>query len=226
MNTTDLLARIDDDNGENDPCPHLNELCERYLPRVREWARRTLGDKLRQRIDSGDPVQDTFLAFFASIKSLRPKNGDEFTALMRKLLQNRLADAWDYHKADRRDVRRDQPWGSDVGPRLEADARQAPSPLNQVIGIEDARLLVGAIELLPDTYREVIHMIRNAQGKLSAKDLAASLNITPDAASKRRTRAILKLKEIVDKVRGGDLGSAMEGLGDDDPDSPSAHSGK
>ncbi|HMS16780.1 MAG TPA: sigma-70 family RNA polymerase sigma factor [Planctomycetota bacterium] len=218
MNTTDLLARIGDDNNENEPCPHLNELCARYLPKIREWAHRTLGDKLRKRIDSDDPVQDTFLAFFASIKSLRPKNGEEFTALMRKLLRNRLADAWDYHKADRRDVRRDQPWSSEVVRRFEADAKRAPTPADHAMRVEDARILIGAIELLPDTHREVIHLIRHAQGRLSAKDLAASLNISTEAASKRRARAILALKGIVDKVRKGDLGGAMEGLEDDDPD--------
>src|SRR4051812_9493393 len=82
-----LLLRARD--GDSDAC---NELCARYLPRLRRWAHGRLPGWARQHLDTEDIVQDTLMRSVRQLPAFTPNNERAFCAYVSEALRNRLRD--------------------------------------------------------------------------------------------------------------------------------------
>jgi RNA polymerase sigma factor (sigma-70 family) len=100
-----------------------NELCARYLPRLRRWAHGRLPSWAREHLDTEDIVQDALMRSVGRIESFTPEHEGAFCAYVCQALRNRLRDAL------RRAARRP----SGPPPSLDAPALD-PSPLEQAVG--------------------------------------------------------------------------------------------
>jgi RNA polymerase sigma-70 factor (ECF subfamily) len=135
-----LLLRARD--GDKDAC---NELCLRYLPRLRRWAHGRLPDWARQHLDTEDIVQDTLMQSIRQLPDFTPQHERAFCAYVSQALRNRLRDA----------VRRalTRPAGQPLSPEEPAGD---PSPLEQAVGVQMLNRYDSALQRLREPDRELV----------------------------------------------------------------------
>lgn len=122
-----------------------NELCARYLPRLRRWAHGRLPIWAREHLDTEDLVQDTLLQSVRRLEGFSPRHERAFCAYVCEALRNRLRDAV------RRAARR--PAGE---PLPEHEPAAGPSPLELAVGEQTLRQYESALQRLKESDRELI----------------------------------------------------------------------
>jgi RNA polymerase sigma-70 factor (ECF subfamily) len=122
-----------------------NELCARYLPRLRRWAHGRLPVWAREHLDTEDIVQDTLMRSVNRIESFTPEHEGAFCAYVCQALRNRLRDAL------RRAARR--PSGPPPSPEEPATD---PSPLEQAVGRQLLSRYDAALQRLRESDRELV----------------------------------------------------------------------
>jgi len=129
-------------NGDEEAC---NELCARYLPRLRRWAHGRLPDWARQHLDTEDIVQDTLMQSMRQLPAFTPQHERAFCAYVSQALRNRLRDA----------VRRalTRPAGQPLSPEEPAGD---PSPLEQAVGVQMLSRYDSALQRLREPDRELV----------------------------------------------------------------------
>ena len=121
------------------------ELCARYLPRLRRWAHGRLPGWARDHLDTEDIVQDTFLNSIKKLDSFAPRHEQAFCAYLCQAIRNRVSDA--VRRAGRRPVSEE----------LSPDAAAAnPSPFEVAVGRETAARYDEALQRLSESDRELI----------------------------------------------------------------------
>jgi RNA polymerase sigma-70 factor, ECF subfamily len=167
----------------------LNELCERYLPRLQRWAHGRLPRSARGALDTHDLVQLTLTSVVRQIHSFAPKHEGAFQAYVRQALLNRIRD----------EARRGQRRGTPE--ELDAEHPSAEfSPLEEVIGREALERYEIAMERLRDPDREAI--IGRIELGLSYQELAAALGKPSVAAAHMAVRrALVRLAEEMARVK-------------------------
>jgi RNA polymerase sigma-70 factor, ECF subfamily len=122
-----------------------NELCARYLPRLRRWAHGRLPPWAREHLDTEDIVQDTLMQSVRQLDAFTPYHDRAFCAYVSQALRNRLRDAM------RRATTR--PPGQALPIDLPA---QEPSPLEQAVGGQMLIRYDAALQRLSERDRELI----------------------------------------------------------------------
>ncbi len=195
----ELVRRAQD--GEPDA---LNRLLERYYERVRRIVRVRLGRNLRECVDSGDILQETFIAAVNSFERFEMRDEASLINWLSKLAHHQIIAAADFHNAKKRDHRRNvplQPAGSgsseSVLPEAAADE---PRPLDALADAEQSERVEEAIRQLPEEYRELV-ILRNYAG--ATWETVAAETGRPSAAAARmmHARAIIELGKLVKTPR-------------------------
>ena len=135
-----LVLRARD--GDEAAC---NELCARYLPRLRRWAHGRLPLSARDHLDTEDIVQDTLLQSVRRLGEFTPRHDNAFGAYVSQALQNRLRDA----------VRRAavRPAGQPLSPN---EASTEPTPLERAVGRQALDRYETALRQLRDADRALV----------------------------------------------------------------------
>lgn len=167
----------------------LNELCERYLPRLQRWAHGRLPRSARGALDTHDLVQLTLTSVVRQIRSFEPRHEGAFQAYLRQALLNRIRDE------ARRGHRRSTPEALDSG-----QPSPDSSPLEELIGREALDRYETAMTRLRDADREAI--IGRIELQLSYAELAVALE-KPSAAAAHMAvrRALVRLAEEMARVK-------------------------
>lgn len=121
------------------------ELCARYLPRLRRWARGRLPAWSREHLDTEDIVQETLVQSIRHLEGFSATHDTAFWAYTCQALRNRL------HDVVRRAARR--PISSEL---TEGQAAEDPSPLELVVGQDTLRQYEGALQRLRPADRDLI----------------------------------------------------------------------
>lgn len=176
----------------------LGRLLESHRPYLTLLARGQVGRRLRAKADPADLVQEAFASAHLAFPQFRGTTGAEFAAWVRQILAAHVAGlVRHYHGTKRRDVRLEREVAADLDRSSHAlgGALAAPhsTPSQQAARREQAVLLAGAIDRLPEHYREVI-VLRHVEG-LSVAEAAARLGRTEDAVQKVWMRALVKLRQ-------------------------------
>jgi len=182
----------------------LNRLCERYYDRVRRIVRLRLGPRLRERVDSGDILQETFLAAVRSLQSFEMREEASLINWLSRLAERQIIAAADYHGAKKRDSRRDVSLSGPIGPtdtvtvRIGIEDSGLMRPLDLVADAEEQKIVERCLEELPDEYRELI-LLRNYAG--ASWESVAEETGRPSAAAARmmHARALVELGKLVRK---------------------------
>lgn len=180
----------------------LNRLCDRYYERVRKIVHLRLGARLRERVDSGDILQETFLAAVRSIESFEMREEASLINWLSRLAERQIIAAADYHGARKRDSRRDVPLTSGTGDsqtvsvRLGLEDGRVPRPLDSVADAEEQARVESCLERLPEEYRELI-LLRNYAD--ASWESVAEETGRPSAAAARmmHARALVELGKLV-----------------------------
>ena len=179
----------------------LDELCTRYLPRVLAAVRLRLGDRLRQKLESADIVQQVMIDAFQKVKSFDFATEGAFLKYLNRVAENRIRDEADRWTAKRRDVSREISLGERSPgsgmPLIQVEDRAARSPSSIISLGEDLDKLMVAMDRLADQsqeYRELI--IAVALEEQTYQEIAEERGSTPDAVRMRVGRAKLALAKI------------------------------
>jgi RNA polymerase sigma-70 factor (ECF subfamily) len=179
----------------------LNRLFERYYERVRRIVRIRLGSKLREVVESGDVLQETFRAAVGAFENFEMRDEASFIQWLSRLAERQIIALADYHGARKRDL------GRNVAlPELDDPASTSPlklehvdpstQPLDRIAAAEEVERLERALSELPEEYRELI-LLRNYAGA-SWEGVAEETN-RPSAAAARmmHARAIIELGKLI-----------------------------
>ena len=179
----------------------LDPLFQRYYDRVRRIARVRLGQGLRQRMDSGDIVQETFISALGAFDRFEVRDESSLLQWLSVLLENRIRDASDWNDAAKRAAARERPLVSDgrSGAITLDLAATALTPAESASHGEQAEALEAALAALPEQDRELI-LLRDYVG-MSWEEVAQRLG-RPSAAAARMAHGKVLL-ELGARLRGG-----------------------
>jgi RNA polymerase sigma-70 factor (ECF subfamily) len=156
----------------------LDELCGRYLPRLRRWAHGRLPASSRSATDTDDLVQETLAHVTGHIDRFDPRHEGAFQAYLREAILNRI----------RSEVRR-------VNGRLVetmGSERPGPSPMEEAIGAELLERYEAALMRVTPEDREAI--IARVEMGLTWSEIAEALNKNgSESAQITVKRALLRL---------------------------------
>jgi RNA polymerase sigma-70 factor, ECF subfamily len=172
----ELLVRAQDgDEGAR------NELCARYLPRLRRWAHGRLPVWAREHLDTEDIVQDTLLNSVRQLDAFSPNHERAFCAYVCEVLRNRLRDA--LRRAARRPASTAIP---------DDEPASDPSPLEVAVGRQTLGQYEAALQRLREPERELI--IARVELGLDYREIAELLG-RPSIGAVRVavSRALLRL---------------------------------
>jgi RNA polymerase sigma-70 factor (ECF subfamily) len=164
--------------GDEDAC---NELCARYLPRLRRWAHGRLPGWARQHLDTEDIVQDTLMQSVRQLPEFTPRHERAFCAYVSQALRNRLRDA----------VRRamSRPMGQPISSE---EPTGDPSPLEQAVGRQMLGRYDMALQRLREPDRELV--IARVELGLEYDEIAGLLDKPSIAAARVAvSRALVRL---------------------------------
>lgn len=162
-----------------------DELCARYLPRLRRWAHGRLPGWARDHLDTEDIVQDTLLHSIRKLESFEPQHEQAFCAYLCQAVRNRVSDA--VRRAGRRPHGQELPSGSPT---------PEPSPFELAVGRETAERYEQSLQKLSESDRELI--IARVELGLDYSEIAP-LAGKPSVGSTRVavSRALLRLAGVM-----------------------------
>lgn len=137
----------------------LGELFERHRPYLLLIANAELGEEFRARLGPSDAVQLTWLKVQQHFGQFLGQTPDIWKAWLRKVLRNTLKNCEREHRAAQCDVKAEVPLHGEAGAApARGLAAPGPSPSSIVRKDERDRLLLDAVERLPEHYREVVRL--------------------------------------------------------------------
>lgn len=180
----------------------LDKLFARYEDRVRAIVRMRLGRVLRQRIESGDILQNTFMAALEGLERFEVRNEASFIAWLSRIAEYQIRDAADFHRAAKRDLEREQllpPGPSEMG-RLAEERLHAPAAEAVADEAEQRSLVEDCVAGLPEAQRELI-ILRDYVGA-AWKQIAEETGCpSADAARMRHATAMVALAKALRGVQ-------------------------
>jgi len=197
----DELSRLVDLARDGD-AGALAQLVRIYEPRLVRMVELRLDASLRRRLDPGDVVQEGLLEAVRRFPEWCQQQALPLHVWLRLITAQALAGAQRRHLgASMRDVRHEVPLqpsrtGISSGNVADAFAASITSP-SQAAQREELRAgVLAALGELDLIDREVV-VLRHFEG-LSNEEVAAELAISPEAASKRFLRALLRLRPALE----------------------------
>ena len=193
-----LLQRYQD--GEE---AALNELLERYHPRVLRIVNARLGSKLRGKVDVDDIAQGTLMRAMQALKDFEVREDASLIYFMAKLAENEIRHMAEHFGAQKRDMLREE--GLELqGANADDSVFDQPlvsdstSPGSKVERREMAKIVDECLSELNEDQREVILLRDYAGGswKLVAESLGRP---SPEAAMQLYQRARIALAARVQR---------------------------
>ena len=187
--------------GEEDE-EAINRLFQHYYERVRYIIRMRMGRRMRSYMESGDILQDTFMAALRGFDRFEVKDEKSFIHWLAKIAENQIRAAAEYNHAQKRDRRRDQAMESVRSSLSSGSLRLDPVAVGPDIvaalgAREDLEELLACTEELPDEQREVLCLRLLEFGDNRWDEIAEALGgLSPDAARMRYGRAVAALLKV------------------------------
>lgn len=136
----------------------LGELLEHHRSYLRVIAMRIIGQRLGNRLDASDIVQQTCLSVFGKIQDFVGNGADDFAAWLRTIHERNVKNALrDHVGAQKRSVTREQ--SMEHGEMIvDGLAVEQSSPSQRLMQGEQAVRLAAALQYLPDDQREAVRL--------------------------------------------------------------------
>ena len=184
----------------------LGELVDRDAAWIQNKVRARLGQKLRQRAETVDFVQDAMVEVLRYGPRFEVQDRDHFRNFLARVVENVMKDKAKWWNAQRRAMAREQP-KQDVSITLDQPANSAARPSVVAAKNEREARLRLALELLAPEDREVL-FLRQWQ-ELSFAEIADRVGSAENAVRMRFQRALPKLADTLKKLDAGELGALL-----------------
>jgi RNA polymerase sigma-70 factor (ECF subfamily) len=191
----ELLRLAHDGNGEA-----LGALLAIYRQYLLLLARTQIGRRLQGKADASDLVQEACLEAHRHIGQFRGSTEAEFAAWLRSILAGLVANlVRRYLGTKQRDARLEQALAVELNNTScmldRGLAAAASSPSEQAVRHEASVRLAGALEQLPDDYRQVI-ILRHLES-LPFAEVAQQMGRSVDSVEKLWVRALARLRRTL-----------------------------
>ncbi len=180
----------------------LGVALESCRPSLLTTANRLLEEGLRPKAGGSDLVQDAFQQAQRIFDRFEGETSEDLLAWLRGILKNKVGDLRRrYVTTAKREVHRERSMDDGLAdssgePFLQANGR---SPSSWAACREDVCRLQTAFAELPEHYQTVLRL-RNAE-LMSFAEIATQMDVTPEAARKLWTRAIVRLQKVLRQDR-------------------------
>ena len=177
----------------------LNELLDVHTRRLLESVRSDLGDRLRQRLESQDVMQQVYLDALKGIEGFVDRGEGSFFAWLRRIAVNRICDV--DRRAFKTAKRKGEIRAADIGGEasaihlLDCLAGSQTSPSMAVDFADRVRALDAAINRLHDDQREAIRL--RYFSLLTVEETAAEMKRSEGAVRSLCVRALIHLRELI-----------------------------
>ncbi|HEV3167062.1 MAG TPA: sigma-70 family RNA polymerase sigma factor [Isosphaeraceae bacterium] len=185
------------------------QLLDQHRAQLRRMVAVRLDRRLATRVDPSDVVQESLVEAHKQLSDFLCRRPLPFTAWLRQLAWERILKLHRYHiGTQKRSVGREQQWPiglPDESVQLLAGCLVASetSPSRKAIREEQRDQVRAALGRLPPNDREILVM--RVLEHLSAAEIATILGITERAAKARQTRALKRLRDLLNRVNREDL---------------------
>ncbi|MEZ5989702.1 MAG: sigma-70 family RNA polymerase sigma factor [Planctomycetota bacterium] len=194
----DLLLRAS--RGET---PAVDVLLDRYLPGLRAWVRLKAGGALLRKESSSDIVQSVCRDVLENLDRFRFDGEVGFRKWLYRTAQRKIADRYEYYKAQKRDIGREESvaaaYGADASV-AEAELLQAYhticTPSRHAMGREEIARIEGAFDALDEDQRKVVLMAKVLG--MTRAEIGAELGKSEGAVRTMLYRAMARLSELLD----------------------------
>ncbi len=175
----------------------LTALFDAFSQRLLDSVRAELGEKLRQRLESQDVMQQVYLDALNSIEKFVDRGNDSFLAWLRRIAINRICDV--DRKAFQTTKRGPEVRAADIGNSmvslLEALEGSMTSPSMAVDRQDRIARLHHAMNQLGEDQREVIRL--RYLNQLNVSETAAKMDRSERAVRSLCVRALIRLRELL-----------------------------
>ncbi len=177
----------------------LSKLFDVYSQRLLTSVRSELGDRLRQRLESQDVMQQVYLDALDNIQKFVDRGQDSFFAWLRRIAVNRICDAdrkaFQTVKRGREVRAADVAGDESMMGLLNVLTADITSPSLAVDRQDRIRLLTQALDELGDDQREVITL--RYLNQLNVTETAAKMDRSERAVRSLCVRALIRLRELL-----------------------------
>lgn len=193
-----LLAQVRSGNLEA-----FNQLFDRYRRLMRFVIRTQLGPKLRQKVDSDDLLQETYITASQSIHEFQGKAPESFVRWLQVIAARRVCDAYRrYIRSQKRSALREISLDEVLNRSSRSTDRLAVqlaiptiSPSKRLRRGEQLMALASAMAELPEHYQEIIQLRFIEEASLDR--IATKLGRSKGAVAMLLTRAIDRLRKVM-----------------------------
>jgi RNA polymerase sigma-70 factor (ECF subfamily) len=198
--TAELLGHV----REGEPVA-VEQLMDRHRNSLRRMIQLRLDQRLLQRMDVSDVVQDVLMEANRRLSDYLANPGMPFHLWIRQIAKDRIIDAHRRHRVSaKRSIDREQsmaPKGPPDQSTMDLANQfrdRALTPAAAATQREMAQQIEAAVMLLRENDREIILMRHYEQ--MDNQDVAQALGLTEPAASMRYLRALKRLREIIEEM--------------------------
>jgi RNA polymerase sigma-70 factor, ECF subfamily len=187
----------------------VNELIERHREALRRMVAGRMDRRMAARVDASDIVQETLVEAHRRLQEYIADGTMPFHLWLRHIARDRLIDAHRRHRAQRRDVGREQAMhapGTAERSSLDLAAQLCDlelTPAAQALKKELELRFWAAIDELDEPDREIILM--RHQEQLGNSEVAEILGLSQPAAGMRYLRAIRRLRTVLGESPSGEV---------------------
>lgn len=179
----------------------LNDLFARYYSRILRIVRLRLGRNLRSNLESGDILQETFVAAVNGFDRFEMRNEASLLNWLARIAENQIRAAADYHGAKKRDSNRQVALrrareALDSGEITYEPASDSPPPLDGLIRDENVEAVEACMDELQEPHRDVI-LLRNYVGGSWEEVREWICGKSVDAVRMQHARAMTELSKLV-----------------------------
>lgn len=177
----------------------MDELVRHYADRLLESVRAELGDRLRQRLESQDVMQQVYLDALKSIEHFTERGRGSFFAWLRRIAVNRIVDA--DRRAFQTTKRGAEVRAADLGrdesmARLLGDLSGSVTSPSMAADFHDrVGLLEDALGKLNEAQREAIQY--RYLNHLSVAETASKMGRSERAVRSLCVRALIRMREVL-----------------------------
>jgi RNA polymerase sigma-70 factor (ECF subfamily) len=182
----------------------LDQLCRIYAERVRWIVRLRMGKELRRKLDSMDVVQDALIHALGGMEDFTYENEGDFVRWLSRIAENTLRDNRDRFHAEKRDIRKEVPFGS-CGHATSGRLSGVPGPVAATTPSvilsrkEDLAKLEKAMDALKPEYKEII-VLTKIEG-LGYQEIADRVGKSSEAVRKLVSRAMTALINKFESIK-------------------------
>jgi RNA polymerase sigma-70 factor (ECF subfamily) len=135
---------------------------------------------------------------------------NHFRALLLRIVQNVLRNRHDWFLARRRNIAQERPLPSETVLSLDPPRNSVKTPSRLIAQHEQEAWVRMGLEFLEEEHRDII--VLRKWDELPFEEIGKRLGVSSNAARMRHRHAVLKLEEMIWKLRRGTIPSVSEEL--------------